>query len=166
MFLNISRPRTPRVDQHYRYLGTYAKVPMVRTTLEADEWLSLPPLASRSSPPRTLRYLCVCVRISDGHPCCSVVMPGHGALSVQRPLTCAVSKLESVYATRDRMGPHLPPMKLTSGLRGIREGTRVSKGQLSWPHWIQAKRCKIGLEVVKCVGYDVQVTRRLQGSLA
>ena len=53
VFVNTLPPMT-RVslgDRRYRYLGTYTKVPIIRTTLEVDEWLSLPYSVSRSLPP-------------------------------------------------------------------------------------------------------------------
>jgi hypothetical protein len=54
VFVNVSRdtPEARAGDRTYRYLGAYAKVPTIRTTVEVDEWLSLPnsvsPLLSQS----------------------------------------------------------------------------------------------------------------------
>jgi len=45
MFLqtsSTSATRRPDRKTLFRYLGTYTKVPITRTTLELDEWLSLP----------------------------------------------------------------------------------------------------------------------------
>ncbi|KAH9953373.1 hypothetical protein BC827DRAFT_1248877 [Russula dissimulans] len=43
IFINMSPPSAPNVECSFRYFGTYTKVPVTRTTLEADEWRSLPP---------------------------------------------------------------------------------------------------------------------------
>jgi hypothetical protein len=42
LFLRASGPGEARSSRLYRYLGTYARVPVVRTTLGADEWQTLP----------------------------------------------------------------------------------------------------------------------------
>ena len=48
VFVNMSPPKTPARERIYRYFGTYTKVPTIRTTVEVDEWLSLPIRVSRS----------------------------------------------------------------------------------------------------------------------
>jgi hypothetical protein len=40
VFLQVPRPTA--VNRRYRYLGTYIRVPVSRTTIGADEWLALP----------------------------------------------------------------------------------------------------------------------------
>ena len=50
VFVNTSPPMTRARDRTYRYLGTYAKVPTIRTTVEVEEWLSLPYRVSPSLP--------------------------------------------------------------------------------------------------------------------
>ncbi len=42
VFINVSPLNAPQGERDYQYLGAYSKVPMTRTTLEADDWLSLP----------------------------------------------------------------------------------------------------------------------------
>jgi hypothetical protein len=48
VFVNMSPPKTWARERRYRYFGTYTKVPTIRTTVEVDEWLSLPIRVSRS----------------------------------------------------------------------------------------------------------------------
>ncbi len=46
LFLNMN-PKLSRISQRQiRYLGTYTKVPIVHATVEPEEWLSLPVMAS------------------------------------------------------------------------------------------------------------------------
>jgi hypothetical protein len=42
VFINVSPLNTPMQERSYQYLGAYSKVPMTRTTLEADDWRGLP----------------------------------------------------------------------------------------------------------------------------
>jgi hypothetical protein len=48
VFINVSPLNAPQGKRGYRYLGAYRKVPMTRTTLEAEDWLSLPIRVSAS----------------------------------------------------------------------------------------------------------------------
>ena len=50
VFVNMSPPMTHTRDRRYRYLGAYTKVPIIRTTVEVAEWLSLPNRVSRRLP--------------------------------------------------------------------------------------------------------------------
>ena len=42
VFVNMLPPGTPFADRKYRYLGEYSHVPITRTTVEVEDWLSLP----------------------------------------------------------------------------------------------------------------------------
>jgi hypothetical protein len=42
LFINISPRETHRVERQYRYAGDYIKVPVACSTVEVEDWLSLP----------------------------------------------------------------------------------------------------------------------------
>jgi len=99
VFANMSPPRTqaPTRDRTYRYLGTYTKVPTIRTTVEVDEWLGLPTWVSRSLPlshtkagvlPRCLQKVIRLISLSLVVPHCLVVAPLHPYIARRACYAC------------------------------------------------------------------------------
>ena len=119
VFINMSPPMTRARDRRYRYLGAYTKVPTIRTTVEVDEWLSLPIRVSRSLPlSRTGQGFCL--GVCKSYPvhislACSAVLPGRGASSVMYRPACVPCMRGSVYARRVRRVPRPHQMRSMRG---------------------------------------------------
>jgi hypothetical protein len=133
LFVRTTPPVTPYRDRRYRYLGDYVKVPMIRTQVEVDEWLSLP--IAVSTPSSSLFHpLSFITRTKikgvtsffvlfflQGHNLSlfslssSAVVLGRSVSTPRRRAMCVPSMPESVSERGVRMDPHPRRMRLMIG---------------------------------------------------
>ena len=117
VFVNMSPPKTQARERRYRYFGTYAKVPIIRTTVEVDEWLGLPIRVSRSltfSCTRQMVFAKV-IRLTPHFVCTSAVLRGHGASSPTHRPACVPCTREWAYARCVRRVPRHRQMRSMRG---------------------------------------------------
>jgi len=78
VFINVLPPGTPFAERKYRYLGEYSYVPITRTTVEVEDWFSLPirvsaSLSQKCTPPKGHFFLIFPSPSSPAVPCRMVI---------------------------------------------------------------------------------------------
>ncbi|KAI0253226.1 hypothetical protein BJV78DRAFT_1195128 [Lactifluus subvellereus] len=151
IFLTVSGPIS-MVNRH-RYLGTYTRVPILRTTLGVDEWSALPPSVSN---------LDFCVHRWGTLSC---LMPCKYRHRLASRIHCLYSPdgrvLHARVSLRRRHGREPSLDEIEEWLK-VNTERRQGISQAAVTAAFNSGEEKMEFEVVRCVGYDVNIARKMQ----